>query len=663
MLRVLLAVMAFLFVGAPLAAAQPSAADFASAPAMVGAAISPDGNYIIALQSIPGGQAIVLINWRQRQAQQLRTVSHERGMFLEGVAWKGNDRVLFWVRQRTMMVREGTGSRNRSDAGEIDVVRIFASDRNGANLTQLFENNRLAARNLSVMLIDPLENDPEHVLLGTWGSAGFTLYRVDVSNGRTAAVEDAAWETVGMLVNRDGRAIMRMDALPYGSGYRYYRRPASGGRWTVAHEVRRQRTTQNRDFFPIEAGPGPSQVYVAARPEGQEYQAIYLYDTSTGELGQPVFAYPNADAAIMRTSRADNTLLYACAETQRYQCTATDRAMQRHLDGLTGYFENRADFSVDSSSSDGRFWLVNAWGPTVPATFYVYDVAAAQMTPIGQTHPNISRSALSDSRVVNYTSRDGVALWGYLTTPARGQGPFPTVIMPHGGPEARDSYGFDFIVQFLVSRGYAVFQPNFRGSEGSGRSFARAGYRQWGGVMQNDITDGVEHLISTGVANRDRICIAGISYGGYAALAGAALTPDLYKCAISIAGISDLPEFLDSERTDAGRRSDSYAYWREIMGDPGDSRDQLIAGSPRRHVDQIHVPILLIHGEKDDITLASQSERMRDALQRAGKEVRYVEIEGNVYHPWDGWTTDHARQLLVEMETFLGSHIGSGAQQ
>lgn len=250
MLRVTLAVLALLFAGAPLAAAQPTAADFASAAAMRDASISPDGNYIVAIQGIPGGEALVVIDWRRRQAQQLRTVSHERGMFLESAAWKGNDRVLFQVRQRTMLMSEGTGSRNRREGGEIDIVRYYATNRNGANLTQLFENNRLASRNLSIRLIDVLEDDPEHVLMGTWGSAGFTLYRVDVNNGRTAAVEDAAWETVNMIVNRSGRAIMRVDALPYRSGYRYYRRPASGGGWTVAHEVRRGQRSQNRDFYP-----------------------------------------------------------------------------------------------------------------------------------------------------------------------------------------------------------------------------------------------------------------------------------------------------------------------------------------------------------------------------------------------------------------------------
>ncbi len=662
MARIFLIVAALLIATPPAFAQQPSAADFASAASMRTASISPDGNFVAAIQSVPGGEALVLIDWRNRSARQLQVARHDRSLFLEGVAWKNDNRLLFWVRQRIMNLNSGTGSRNRTEAGETDVTRIYGVNRDGTNLTQLFENNRLAVPELSVDLIDTLENDPEHVLMGTWGSAGFTLYRVDINNGRTAAVEDAAWETVEMMVNRDGRAIMRTDVLPYSSGYRYYRRPATGGRWTVAHEVRRGQGSQNRDFEPIAPGPGPSQVYVAARAEGEEYQAIYLYDTNTGELGAPIFSYPNADAAIVGVNSADNSMIYGCAEVQRYECRATDPQVQRHFTGLRSYFDNRADFSLDSVSANGQFWLVSAWGPTVPTTFYVYDVAAASVTPIGQTHPNIPRAELSDTRVVNYTSRDGTALWGYLTTPHEGAGPFPTVIMPHGGPQARDSYGFDFVVQFLVNRGYAVFQPNFRGSEGSGRSFARAGFREWGGVMQNDITDGVRHLIATGVAPSDRICIAGISYGGYAALAGAALTPDLYQCAISIAGLSDLPELIDTERSDAGRRSALYASVQERVGDPDENRAQLIAASPRRHIDQIHIPILLVHGEKDETTLPAQSERMRDALQRAGKPVRYIEIEGNVYHPWNGWTTRDAERLLTEMDTFLNEHIGPGSQ-
>lgn len=658
MVRVVLAALAALFFAPQMAFAQRLTAEhFTQGASMRAAAISPDGNFVAAIQGVEGGEALVIVDWRTRRSQAIQVARYDRSLFLDGVAWKNDNRLLFWVRQRVTAFGQGTGSRNRSDIGEVDVVRIFGANRDGTNLTQLFENNRLALDTLSVELIDPLRNDPDNVLMATWGNAGFTLYRVNVHSGRTSAVEDAAWQTSRMIVNRQGRAIMRLDALPYSSGYRYYRRPASGGGWTVAHEVRRGQRSQNRDFFPLTAGPGPNQVYVAARADGQEYQAIYLYDTSTGELGAPVFAHPNADAAVAWVNAQDNSLLVSCAETRRFECRATDPTMQRHFNGLAAYFENRADFSFEGSSADGQYWLVTANGPTVPPTYYVYDVAGAQISAIGQAYPELPRAALSDTRTVDYTSRDGTALWGYLTTPA-GAGPHPTVIMPHGGPQARDSYGYDFMVQFLVNQGYAVFQPNFRGSEGSGRSFARAGYRQWGGVMQNDITDGVQHLITTGVADRERICIAGISYGGYAALAGAALTPDLYKCAISIAGLSDLPELIESERSDAGRRSALYAWVQETIGDPSDNRDQLIAASPRRQVERITIPILLIHGEKDETTLPAQSERMRDALERAGRSVRYVEIEGNVYHPWNGWWTHHQRTVLEEMNTFLGQHIG-----
>lgn len=658
MLRLILAVLLVTF-ARPAVAQQLSAAEFAAAPSMRMASISPNGSYVAAIQGVDGGEALVVIDWRTQQSRAIQIARRDRSLFLEGVAWKNNDRLLFWVRERVQRTVTTTGSRQAIDDGEFDVVRIYGVNRDGSQLMQLVENNRLVDATAPIRLIDTLENDPEHILMGTWGRRGFTLYRVDVNNGRMQPVENAEWQTFGMIVNRDGQAIMRFDALPNNTGYRYFRRPPTGGSWTLAHEVRRTQRTQNRDFAPIAAGPGPSQVYVAARAEGEDFQAIYLYDTSTGELGAPVFSYPNADASIIGVNQADNSMIYGCGETQRYQCRATDRRMQRHFNGLANYFEGRADFSLSSVSADGQYWMVAAEGPTVPTTFYVYDVAAANMTPVGQSHPHIPRSILSDTQVVNYTSRDGVALWGYLTSPV-GPGPHPTVVMPHGGPQSRDSYEFDFVVQFLVNHGYAVFQPNFRGSEGSGRAFARAGYRQWGGVMQADITDGVQHLIASGATDRDRICIAGISYGGYAALAGAALTPDLYKCAISIAGLSDLPELIDTERSQQGGPGSAlYAFVRETIGDPSENRDQLEAASPRRHVDQISIPILLMHGQADDVTLMSQSTRMRDALQRAGKSVRYVEFEGNVYHPWDGWTEADAARLLTEMDTFLAQHIGA----
>jgi dipeptidyl aminopeptidase/acylaminoacyl peptidase len=233
--------------------------------------------------------------------------------------------------------------------------------------------------------------------------------------------------------------------------------------------------------------------------------------------------------------------------------------------------------------------------------------------------------------------------------------------MPHGGPESRDSYGFGYFEQYLASQGYAVFQPNFRGSEGSGRSFAMAGRRQWGRRSQDDITDGVRHLIAQGTVDAGRICIAGASYGGYAALAGGAFTPELYRCVISIAGDADLIEMLDQERQGQGRNSLGYAYWVEVAGDPNADRDALIATSPQRHAANFRAPVLLIHGRSDYVVRVEQSEAMRDALRRAGKPVEYLDFEDEG-HFWGYWEPENRQRLLETVDRFLDQHIGAPAQ-
>jgi dipeptidyl aminopeptidase/acylaminoacyl peptidase len=198
-------------------------------------------------------------------------------------------------------------------------------------------------------------------------------------------------------------------------------------------------------------------------------------------------------------------------------------------------------------------------------------------------------------------------------------------------------------------------QPNFRGSGGFGRAFAQAGYGQWGGVMQHDVTDAVQHLIDTGVADPSRICIVGASYGGYVALAGAAFTPELYRCVVAIAGVSDLLDSLRSDRIHEGRASPAYQYWTRSMGDPRENRDALIAASPARHAANVRAPVLMVHGEDDSIVLLRQSELMEDALTRAGKQVRLVRLPGG--HSWYAWTLADRITLYRELESFLAQHL------
>jgi dipeptidyl aminopeptidase/acylaminoacyl peptidase len=268
-------------------------------------------------------------------------------------------------------------------------------------------------------------------------------------------------------------------------------------------------------------------------------------------------------------------------------------------------------------------------------------------------NPSVAAEELGASRVVRYAARDGVEITGYLTLPAgAGDGPHPLILMPHGGPEVRDLFIYDRDAQFLATRGYAVFRPNFRGSSGYGRAFAEAGYGEWGGRMQNDLTDAVAHLVSTGVADPARICIMGYSYGGYAALAGAAFTPDLYRCSISIAGVSDLAEQAryviregDAEEGD---------YIRRSIGDPRADRARLDARSPALHAESITIPVLLLHGDQDSIVPVQQSRRMERALRNAGRDVSYVETAGEG-HPY--WSDTNQTRLYTEIETFLARHL------
>jgi dipeptidyl aminopeptidase/acylaminoacyl peptidase len=618
----------------------PSAEYFTAPAELLGATMSPNGRYLAAIQRASFGQALVVIDLNTGQSSQIQAALSANAAFIDWVGWKDDTRLVFGARQLGL------------------ISRVFAIDRDGSHPVQMFQSEmyRLASNYAPIHLIDIQARDPDHVLLGAYGQRGYTVYRANLSNGRVRAIEDASWFTATVFVDGAGEPAMRVDIRRNDSGYQIFRRGARGG-WTLAHEVRRSTIAQNRDFVPLGAGPGPSQVYVAARPPGREFQAIYLYNTATGELGEPVFQHESADAQIAWLDPNDNSIMVGCGEAQRWECRATSPAMQRHFDGITRYFEGRADFALAGVTRDESRWLIYANGPTLPGSYFYYDLANAVIRVVGASRADLNIDTLAPMRVVEYAGRDGARLWGYFTEPTSA-GPHPLVVLPHGGPELRDSYAYDPFVQFLASRGYAVFQPNFRGSEGSGRTFVEAGHRQWGRRMQDDITDGVQHLIDTNVVARDRICIVGMSYGGYAALAGATLTPDLYRCAISIAGVSDLLEILETERREEGRRSTTYAYWLQLIGDPSANAADLRAASPRLLVDRVQAPILLMHGTSDSIVQLNQSQMMRDAMQRAGKPVEYIEFarEG---HSWLYWNPRNRERLFEETERFLNTHIGS----
>jgi dipeptidyl aminopeptidase/acylaminoacyl peptidase len=306
-----------------------------------------------------------------------------------------------------------------------------------------------------------------------------------------------------------------------------------------------------------------------------------------------------------------------------------------------------------AGTDDLRRVIAYAQAPDRPGR-YVVAGADGPVRELARDYPALEAVALAPVRPVAFRARDGLVIPGYLALPpgtaARPARTLPTVVLPHGGPESRDVAEFAPLVQLLASRGFAVLQLNFRGSAGYGAGFEQAGRRQWGRAMQDDVTDGTRWLVAEGIADAGRLCIVGWSYGGYAALMGVAREPGLYRCAASIAGVSDLPRLA---------RANSSTYLTAQLtalriGRPWRDGDALAALSPVNRATDITAPVLLVHGDRDRVVDVDHSRAMERALAAAGRPVTYVEIAGG----------DHAlaepaqRQRLFEtLDRFLREQL------
>ncbi|HVZ30768.1 MAG TPA: prolyl oligopeptidase family serine peptidase [Asticcacaulis sp.] len=282
-------------------------------------------------------------------------------------------------------------------------------------------------------------------------------------------------------------------------------------------------------------------------------------------------------------------------------------------------------------------------------TYTYIDFATGQTQQLGLAYPNIPPEWVTEKTAIDYKAADGTPIHAYLTLPpGKDAKNLPLIVLPHGGPQARDDLGFDATVSALASRGYAVLQPNFRGSSGYGAGFVAAGYGEWGGKMQTDLSDGVRYLAARGTIDAKRVCIVGASsYGGYAALAGAAIDTGVYRCAVSFAGISDLNTMLINEGQHVASRDNSAIYyWKRFFG-PESRWDSV---SPLKHIANVTIPVLLIHGKDDTVVTYQQSKQMADALKAAGKPVEFVTLAGE-----DHWlsTNETRLQMLKATVDFL----------
>lgn len=656
---VAVALLASLVVVRAAAAVPPAPADFTKAPAIQDVSLSPDGKHLVALTS-PDGEVVDITIWKTDAltAQPVRVRSKVMRFF--AVRFLKNDHLLFEAVQPVTV-----------DGRPTHVIKTYVTDLDGKTFSGLMPtpagmgDNRL----YDPQLLSDLPMDPNHVLVED-PNRDDNIYSVDVRDMSSALVMKGSERYENYLVDLQGqlraRSYMDTDA---GKVFiaQQYRDPATGQWADLFRSYGKDRDVESIVGFTAD----PNVVLVEAN-EGADKTGIFEYDIKQKTIIEPAFQHKMFDAGRVVVSRAPGDFgrilgfTYSAETDKTYWVDGRLAALQRSAEqalgaptvqvawvdpgaGATANIPVESGFGVQvvSRSDDFTMAIFEKSGPRLPPEYYLF--ANGKLALLGKARPWIDTGALGDTKLVEYAARDGLMIPAFLTTPPAsfGSGPYPTLIEPHGGPWARDQMDWDETgwVQYFASRGYAVLQPQFRGSEGWGARLWRAGDREWGQKMQDDNDDGVKWLISQKIADPKRVAIFGYSYGGYAALAASIRPNGLYQCAISGAGAGDLSRFVEATY--------DSRFGREFQM-------PTVAGlNPLEHVRDVQIPVLLYTGDHDVTVDPEESRAFAAQARAAGKDVKLVEIH-DMGHQLTFMTPDMMLQQLNLIDGYLKTDCKPG---
>eukprot|EP01037_Dinobryon_pediforme_P011743 gene11743-11832_t len=378
-------------------------------------------------------------------------------------------------------------------------------------------------------------------------------------------------------------------------------------------------------------GRTPTSVLVA-NDENGTLSDIREYDLTTGKASAPLVEGVEANPIHSKSTRLlEGFELDGFVEDIYF----LDESLQAKWESVKAAFKGQK-VRLSSRDAANLKWVVSVSGPSDSGHYYLVDLGAKQAIPLGARYPDIPSSQVGRFDWIDYKAADGKALKALVTLPP-GQSfesvkSLPAVVLPHGGPQARDNFAFDWWAQALASRGYVVIQPQYRGSGGYGQAFEREGWGQWGRLMQTDVSDALKAMVNKGWVDPGRVCIVGWSYGGYATMAGVTLQNGIYRCAAAGAGVYDLNSMLVWNRDRFGKLGQSERYWKTSMALKSESDPAGALVSPAKNAANVTVPVLLIHGRQDTTVPIEQSEEMAAALRAAGKNFEYVVLENETHH-------------------------------
>ncbi len=638
------------------AAAVPSIEDFMAEASTTEVALAPSGRYVATVRVEDGVSYLTVRDVKEMAAK--RTAIKLGNIQIYGLKWLNDDRILFSAGAKDIGV-----DYKRGQLVFTGMPGLFVINRDFSGRTLFFENDKKIVTNniFTTSDITLIPNQPDHFIVPLRIGSELDLVRVDARDGTWTTVAEGAQQTIAWFVDREGQPAIRFDANRRRTEVRVLTPESRANghvRWKQAFVVRFNRDRNKEridDFTPIAPGPTPNLYYVMGRPNGADRIGIHLYDVETQQYTSEVFTPSKVDVESALVDPDTGDYLGAAYWNDKLEMTFSDKKMQAHFNGLSKYFGGERSVFFLDSSRDHNTWIIATTGPRDPGSYYVYDMAVAKAEQLGMTNIRLYESQLGKAASLTWKARDGLDISGYLTLPPGlpdGKKP-PLIVYVHGGPEVRDTEAYDLTVQYLATRGYAVFQPNFRGSSGYGKAFAEAGRRQFGKAMQTDVVDGVKHVVGQGMVDSGRICIMGASYGGYAALMGVVQQPDLYRCAVAVSGPSDLHRQVRWERQEEGADSEAYKYWVAQIGDPGKDKAEMQAISPINNIAAIKVPVLIMHGRLDDTVPFEQAELMHEAMKKAGKSSKLVEFEGAGH----GFGGDDLKAYLQQIESFFAQHL------
>ena len=628
------------------ASGQPPAIAFFNHPLIDGLALSPDGEHIAGIASQADKELVLVRKTMGGELRGLAEVVRERktkAMTISGIGWPSNDRLVMVVEEP---LRQSTNHARRDRLFSVDLygeVRYLAA--NWYQSTQIYSQGQI---------ITWLPDDPRHVLVGVIlaGETYPSVLRVNVATGGYRVVHEPTWGISSYYADSRGdvraafgfgkpRGAVRSDKLFNVLLARVDPRDRF-------HEVIRWNPLVDGGFWFAAFTPDPEVIYAIIGTDDGDRSSVFPFDLTTGEFGNEGFEHPVVDVTDIAVSKFDGRPLYVELDFERPEIVYIDErlaSLQRRVDAA---LPDRVNRFVDYNRDETRF-IVRSWSDIVPPEYYVFNGGRPGL--LFQAYPDLAGARLSPMIPVEYQSRDGLTIRGYWTRPVDApDGPLPTIVLPHGGPWARDLWGWDAEAQFLASRGFAVFQPNFRGSTGYGHAFTEAGYGEWGLAMQDDITDGVHWLIAEGMADPERIGIFGMSYGGYAALQGLASTPELYKAGASLSGVSDVRMFM----ADVSKNLRHADLMVQLVGDRRADKDKLSAASPAHNAHEIRVPVMLGHGTRDWNVSVDHSKNMARALKKNGVPVELYIYEDEPHEFLDDRNRAHFFEHLAD---FFERHL------